>query len=404
MRCYLVGGAVRDKLLGLPVEERDWLVIGASGDELTAMGYRQVGRDFPVFLHPETSEEYALPRGEAAADGDNGEIASDLACRDLTINAMALTPEGTLIDPLRGKRDLEKRLLRHTPAFAEDPVRVLRLARFAARLHGLGFTVADETRKLVREMCRSGQLKSLVAERAWSEIGRALNEQYPVQFFETLRACGALHAVLPELHNLYGVPQPEKHHPEIDTGIHTMMVLEQACRLSDEGATRFAALVHDLGKGSTPKELWPGHIGHEERSVWLVTSLCARLRIPNNYRDLAVLVARYHTHLHRALELKPSTLLRTLMAVDALRRPERFEQFLLACEADARGRKGLESRPYPQADLFRFVRQKVAELDLSGLYLDAEKKNNLPQLIERQRLLATKGARSAWQEQNPNAS
>ncbi|MES9877980.1 MAG: multifunctional CCA addition/repair protein [Candidatus Sedimenticola sp. PURPLELP] len=396
MKCYLVGGAVRDKLLDLPVQERDWLVTGTSSDDLIKKGYRQVGREFPIFLHPETSEEHALPRGDTNSDDEHEQVIADLLCRDLTINAMALDQQDNLIDPLGGENDIQARTLRHTPAFSDDPIRVLRLARFAARLHEFGFRVADETRELVQQMCREGELKSLVPERTWAEIERALTGEYPWIFFETLRECGALHAVLPELHRLYGVPQPERHHPEVDTGLHTMMVLQQACRLSAEPQTRFAAVMHDLGKGTTPPDLWPRHIGHEKRSVWMVTDLCARLKAPNSFRDLAVMVAGYHTHIHKALELKPSTLLRTLKALDALRRPERFEQFLLACEADARGRAGLKKQPYPQADLVRYIHREVAELDLSGLYVEKENGADLPLLIDQERTCAIANAKKTW--------
>ncbi|OOZ37203.1 multifunctional CCA addition/repair protein [Solemya velesiana gill symbiont] len=396
MKCYLVGGAVRDKLLGLPAEEQDWLVTGASAAELLDKGYRQVGRDFPVFLHPETSEEYALPRGTPSEPGERAEIIADLVCRDLTINAMALDSEGRLIDPLDGEKNLQARVLRHTPAFTDDPLRILRLARFAARLHRLGFRVADETCELIRSMAKEGMLKALVPERAWSEIERALAGEHPRIFFETLKACHALHGVLPELDRLYGVPQPEHYHPEVDTGVHTMMVLDQACRLSQEPQTRFAALMHDLGKGTTPPELWPGHIGHEERSVWMVTDLCARLRVPNSFRDLAVMAARYHTNCHRARELKPSTLVRMLKALDAMRRPERFEQFLLACEADTRGRKGLEERPYPQADMLRYLLQEIAGLDLSGLYREGKSGTDLTHDIDRERIRTVDRAKKQW--------
>jgi len=398
MRTYLVGGAVRDKLLGLEVSERDWLVTGADARMLTAMGYRQVGRDFPVFLHPETAEEYALPRGEYCGDDEAALVAADLIRRDLTINAMALTDDGRLIDPLNGKRDLAQRILRHTPGFAEDPIRILRLARFAARFHPLGFILADETRKLAKEMVRQQRLSSLAPERVWSEIQRALSGEHPRVFFETLNRCHALSALLPELHRLYGVPQPPQHHPEVDTGDHTMRVLEQACRLSSEPEVRFAALLHDLGKGATPRALWPRHTGHEERGVALVNELCTRLRVPNGYRRLALGVTRYHTHAHRATELRPGTLWRLIKGLDGLRRPEQFEQFLLACEADARGRRGFEEQPYPQAGLLRRLRQAAADVDVAPLIRQAPR--DLPAMIEQQRVRAIAAAKRAWSEKN----
>ncbi len=364
LKVYRVGGAVRDRLLGLPVEDCDWVVVGATPAEMRARGFRQVGRDFPVFLHPETHEEYALARTERkTAPGYRGfevhadpevTLEEDLQRRDLTINAMAETPEGELIDPYGGYQDLRRRILRHvSPAFAEDPLRILRVARFTARLAPMGFRIADETMALMRRMVESGEVDALVPERVWKETERALGEQRPTAYFQTLRQCGALARLFPEIERLFGVPQPPRHHPEIDTGIHTWMVLEQACRLSDDTQVRFAALVHDLGKGLTPREEWPHHHGHEQRGAALVAELAQRLRIPNAYRDLARLVATYHTHCHRAAELRPATLLSTLESLDALRRPQRLTQFLLACEADARGRSGYEDRPYPQAEIMR---------------------------------------------------
>lgn len=399
IKYYLVGGAVRDQLLGLQVTERDWLVTGASAEELTTMGFRQVGRDFPVFLHPETAEEYALPRGECNSSDEQALIAADLIRRDLTINAMALGQDGELIDPLAGRRDLEQRLLRHTPSFDEDPIRVLRLARFAARFHALGFTVAEETKTLVKEMVKRGRLNSLIPERVWAEIQRALTGDHPWIFFETLRLCNALHPLLPELHRLYGVPQPPQHHPEVDTGIHSMMVLKQACRLSSDPKVRFAALLHDLGKGTTPKDIWPRHIGHEERGVWHVTELCARLRTPNSYRDLAIGVARYHTHAHKACELRSSTLWRVIQGLDGLRRPQQFELFLLACEADFRGRLGFEEKPYPQADLLRRVRQAASDVAIAALV--QQKPQDLPAQIERLRIEAIDAEKRAWDTRQP---
>ena len=378
MKIYLVGGAVRDKLLGLEPKEHDWVVVGATPAELESQGYKQVGKDFPVFLHPKTHEEYALARTERkTAPGYYGfdvhaapdvTLEEDLLRRDLTVNAIAESNDGQLTDPFNGQLDLAGRLLRHvSPAFSEDPVRILRVARFAARFAHLGFTVAPETNQLMRDMVDAGEVDALVAERVWAETDRALGEQTPTRFFEVLRDCGALEKLFPEIERLYGVPQPEKHHPEIDTGVHTMMVLEQAARLSPEAIVRFAALVHDLGKGTTPEDQWPKHIAHEERGVPLVEAMCERLRAPKAYRELAVAVTRYHLHYHRAAELKPTTMLKTLNAVDALRRPERFEQFIAACEADSRGRTGFEDLHFEQPDIFRRARDAAAAITAQEL-------------------------------------
>ncbi len=362
MQIYQVGGAVRDRLLGLPVKDRDWVVVGATPTEMEARGFKLVGADFPVFLHPATHEEYALARTERkTAPGYKGfsvhaspevTLNEDLQRRDLTINAIAEAEDGTLIDPFNGSADLRNKILRHvSSAFSEDPVRILRVARFAARF--VDFEVAEETLALMRHMVGNGEVDALVPERVWAELERALGEQRPARFFSVLRECGALAHLFPELDQLYGVPQPAQHHPEIDTGVHVMLVLDQATQLSPDPRVRFAALLHDLGKGTTPPEAWPSHHGHEQRSVALVKELCGRFRVPNDYRDLAVLVAKYHGNCHRAAELQPDTTLEILEALDAVRRPERFEFFLLACEADARGRTGFEQRPYPQAGIFR---------------------------------------------------
>jgi tRNA nucleotidyltransferase (CCA-adding enzyme) len=399
MKIYLVGGAVRDKLLGLEPKERDWVVVGATPESLTAQGYKQVGKDFPVFLHPKTHEEYALARTERkTAPGYYGfavhaapdvTLEEDLLRRDLTVNAIAETNDGQLIDPFHGQQDLTDRLLRHvSPAFSEDPVRILRVARFAARFAHLGFTVAPETNQLMQDMVNAGEVDALVAERVWAETERALGEQTPTRFFEVLRDCGALEKLFPEIERLYGVPQPEKHHPEIDTGVHTMMVLEQAARLSPEPIVRFAALVHDLGKGTTPKDQWPKHIAHEERGVPLVEAMCERLRVPKNYRELAVAVTRYHLHYHRAAELKATTLLKTLNAVDALRRPERFEQFILACEADSRGRTGFEDMHFDQPDILRRARDAAAAITAQELVKQGLTGTAIGQELDRLRVLA----------------
>jgi len=354
---YVVGGAVRDRLLGRPVNDRDWVVVGATPQQMLDAGFRQVGRDFPVFLNPHTHEEYALARTERkSAPGYQGFVVhadpsvtleQDLARRDLTINAMAEAPDGTLIDPFGGQRDLRSRMLRHvSPAFAEDPVRILRLARFAARF--ADFDVAAETLALTREMVRSGEVDALVNERVWQELARGLMEAQPSRMFETLRICGALHALLPEVARLWGVPQPAEHHPEIDTGVHLMLVLDEAARSKASLAVRFACLCHDLGKGTTAKEQWPRHIGHEQRGARLTRALCERLKVPTDCRELAVLAASEHGHVHASLDFGAAALMRLLERCDALRRPQRFAELLAACECDARGRTGLQDRPYPQ--------------------------------------------------------
>ncbi|HXB17871.1 MAG TPA: multifunctional CCA addition/repair protein [Steroidobacteraceae bacterium] len=360
MRVYLVGGAVRDRLLGLPVRERDWVVVGARPEELEAQGYLPVGREFPVFLHPTTHEEYALARLERkVAPGYRGfttqfspevTLEEDLKRRDLTVNAMAEGDSGELIDPYGGRTDLEARVLRHvSDSFTEDPVRVLRAARFAARFAGRGFRIADETMELMRRMTVSGEVSALTPERVWQETERALAEDRPEVFFATLRDCGALKIIYPEVDALYGVPQPPKWHPEIDTGVHVMLALACAARSRASSAVRFAVLMHDLGKARTPRELWPKHHGHEEAGVPLVEAVADRLRVPGTHRELAILAAREHTLVHRALELRPESVLKLLQECDAFRRPERFAELLQACEADARGRTGREAQPYPQA-------------------------------------------------------
>ncbi len=381
MQIYLVGGAVRDEQLGVPFSERDWCVVGATPDELLALGYRQVGKDFPVFLHPETNEEYALARKERkTAPGYHGfdfdyspdvSIEEDLLRRDLTINAIAKDEDGRLIDPSGGLGDIRDRVLRHvSAAFAEDPVRILRVARFAARLHPLGFRIAGETLQLMSAMVAAGEADALVPDRVWRETELALRGNNVRVFIEVLRSCGALEVLLPEVDRLFGVPQPEQWHPEIDTGLHVMMVLDQAERLSPDLEVRFAALMHDLGKGTTPRYRLPSHPGHEQRGCVLIREICERLPVPRACRDLALLAAEFHTHCHRALELTPKALLKVLEGTDALRRPERFEQFLLACEADARGRTGFEHRRYPQADYLRGTLGAVAAVDAGAIARD----------------------------------
>jgi len=364
MQSYLVGGAVRDALLGLPVSDRDWVVVGASPGEMLAEGFLPVGKDFPVFLHPISHEEYALARTERkTAPGYHGfsvhaapdvTLEDDLRRRDLTINAMAQDAEGRLIDPYGGQADLQDKVLRHvSEAFAEDPVRILRLARFAARF--ADFTVAPETQALMRSMVESGELDALVAERVWQELARGLMEARPSRMFEILRGCGALARLLPEVDRLWGVPQPPAHHPEIDTGVHLMLVLDVSAKLDTPLSVRYACLAHDLGKGTTPTDLLPRHIGHEGRSVKLAAAIAQRLRVPRDCAELAEVVAREHGHVHGSSDLSPAAVLRLLVRCDALRQPQRFELALLACECDARGRTGLEDRPYPQADRLRLA-------------------------------------------------
>ncbi|GIX29833.1 MAG: multifunctional CCA protein [Porticoccaceae bacterium] len=366
-----MGGAVRDELLGLPVTERDWVVVGATPEEMTALGFRPVGRDFPVFLHPETGEEYALARTERKTGrgykgftfyaGPDVTLEEDLRRRDLTVNAMARDREGRLIDPWGGRADLEARVLRHvSPAFVEDPLRVLRVARFAARFAPLGFVVAAETMALMRVIAARGELADLTPERVWQELDRALGTDAPAEFVATLRHAGALVVLFPEIDRLFGVPQRADYHPEVDTGLHTLLALSKAAELSPERAVRFAALVHDLGKGTTAPEILPRHVGHEERGLPLVDALCDRLRAPNEYRELARIVTRLHLLCHKVFELRPATVLRLLKAADAFRRRARFERFLLAVEADARGRHGFEDRPYRQG---RWLRALVDHLE-----------------------------------------
>jgi tRNA nucleotidyltransferase (CCA-adding enzyme) len=360
---YLVGGAVRDSLLGRPVAERDWVVVGATPEELQAQGFTPVGRDFPVFLHPHTREEHALARLERkTGPGYRGFVTEfapdvtleqDLARRDLTINAMAQAADGHLIDPHGGRADLERRVLRHvSPAFVEDPVRILRIARFLARFAHLGFSVAAETIELMRQMSASGELDALVPERVWRELERLLGEPTPRAGIELLRECGALRIVLPELDALFGVPQSPKWHPEVDTGEHVLLALQVAAGRAAPVSVRFAVLMHDLGKALTPRSEWPKHIAHEARGVPAIESLCQRLRVPQEHRDLALLASRFHTHVHRGLELRATTLLEVLESADAFRRPGRFAELLEVCECDARGRLGFADQPYPQRARF----------------------------------------------------
>jgi len=407
MQVYLVGGAVRDEQLGLPVNERDWCVVGATPEEMKQAGYKQVGKDFPVFLHPETGEEYALARTERkTAAGYHGfefhtdpgvTIEDDLGRRDLTINAIARDADGNLVDPYGGVSDIRNRILRHvSDAFVEDPVRVLRVARFAARFTPLGFVIAPETMALMRSITGSGEIDALVPDRVWKETELALRGANCRVYFETLRECGALEILFPEVDALFGVPQPVQWHPEVDTGLHVMMVLDQAEKLSPDLEVRFAALVHDLGKGTTRKHSLPSHPGHERRGVKLIRRMAGRLPVPNACRDLGILVSEYHTHCHRAFELRAATILKLLEATDAFRRPRRFEQFLATCEADARGRKGLEDRNYTQADLLRGALAAAAAVDAGAIARDHEGKA-IGEAIRRERLAAVESFRAGFQ-------
>ncbi len=401
MKTYLVGGAVRDELLGYPFKEKDWVVVGATVDDMLSAGYQQVGKDFPVFIHPETKEEHALARTERkTAAGYKGfevhassevTLEDDLVRRDLTINAIAMDEDGKLIDPYGGINDIKNKILRHvSDAFTEDPVRILRIARFMARYVHLGFSVANETMELMKNMVSAGEVDALVPERIWQEMQKALAEKTPSAFITTMRDCGALKRIMPELDRLWGVPQPEEFHPEIDTGIHTMLVLEQACKLSGDPQVRFAALLHDLGKGSTPEKEWPSHIGHEAQGAKIVLEVCRRLRIPNEYRDLAERTARFHLHYHRALELKPASVVKTLEQLDAFRKPERFEKFLLACEADARGRTGYENKDFPQGDYFRQTLKVAKNINIDELRSRGFENQALANKIREARVSAVK--------------
>ncbi len=376
MKTYLVGGAVRDQLLNRPVTERDWVVLGETPESMLQRGFRSVGKDFPVFLHPKTGEEYALARVERKiAKGYKGfsvhaapdvTLEQDLLRRDLTINAMAMTEQGELIDPYDGQRDLEQRLFRHvSPAFAEDPVRILRLARFSARYAPLGFTIAPETQRLMRAMVDAGEVDALVPERIWAEVAKALGETQPSAFFYTLKHCGALAKIFPEIDALFGVPQPESYHPEVDCGVHSLMALEQAALLSPRLEVRFAALVHDLGKAISPKDNLPHHYGHELKGVPIVEKLCSRLRVSNSFKTLALQVTQYHTHCHRVRELRAATLVDLLQTLGAFKANNHLHDFILACEADARGRLGLEKVDYPQAEIFRHIAQIAITADTS---------------------------------------
>ena len=376
MKTYLVGGAVRDGLLGITGADRDWVVVGSTPEAMTAQGFRPVGKDFPVFLHPQTHEEYALARTERkTAPGYKGfvvhaspevRLEEDLARRDLSINAIAQAEDGTLIDPYGGQHDLQHKVLRHvTEAFREDPVRILRVARFAARFPE--FKVAAQTLALMQDMVAAGEVDALVSERVWQELSKGLMSAKPSRMLQVLRDCGALKILLPEVDRLYGVPQPPEHHPEIDTGVHLEMVLDETARVHAPLEVRFAALCHDLGKGTTAKELLPRHIGHEQRSVTLLRKLCERLRVPVPCRELAEVVAREHGHLHGAMSFGAEALLRLLIRCDAIRRPERFALALQACECDARGRLGLQQRDYPQSAHLQTMLNAALSVDTANM-------------------------------------
>ncbi len=397
MKVYLVGGAVRDQLLGREPRERDWVVVGGTAEELAAAGYRAVGRDFPVFLHPETHEEYALARRERkTGPGYRGFVTEfspditleeDLLRRDLTVNAIAMDDAGHYVDPFDGRKDIEARVLRHvSAAFAEDPVRILRLARFAARFAPLGFTVHESTLALARSMVQAGEVDALVPERVWQETERALGESRPEVFFQVLRDCDALRVVFPEVDRLFGVPQPAQWHPEVDTGVHVMMCLRRAAELDAPVTVRFAILAHDLGKGTTPKEQWPKHLMHESRGPPLIEALCARLKVPAAHRELALLTAKEHTNVHRALELRPETVLKLLERSDAFRRAQRFREMLLACQCDAQGRTGLEDRPYPQRDYLQHAQAAAAAVQLKPEDVEGREGPVIAQILHRRRL------------------
>ena len=397
MQTYLVGGAVRDKLLGRPIKDRDWVVVGSTPEKMLAQGYQSVGADFPVFLHPKTKEEYALARierkigvgytGFSCDASSEVSLEEDLMRRDLTINAMAMDDQGNIIDPYNGQQDLHNKLLRHvSDAFIEDPLRVLRVARFAARYHNLGFHIAPETMTLMQTIVASGELIALSAERVWQETARSLMETHPEVYFENLRSCGALAAWFPELAILWGIPNPPKWHPEIDTGIHTMMVLQQAVKLSDKLCMRFAALVHDFGKGLTPAENWPSHRGHEKLGLDAINILCDRLKAPNDCRELGLMVSEYHTHVHQAFELKASTILGMLNRCDVWRKPQRFADFLLSCKADARGRTTFENSEYKNAEYIWQAYEAALKVDIKAIVAKGYQGKAIKEQTEQQRI------------------
>ena len=397
MRVYRVGGCVRDRLLGLPVNDIDWVVTGATAEQMQDAGYKAIGKDFPVFLHPESKQEYALARTERkTAPGYKGfeisadpatTIEQDLLRRDLTINAMAEDEQGNLVDPYGGQKDIEDRILRHvSDAFVEDPLRVLRVARFAARFHQLGFSIAEDTRDLIRQIGESGELDALVPERVWSELSRALDEADPAVFFISLRDCGVLVRLFAEIDALFGVPQNAKYHPEIDTGVHVMMALQASAALGHDNETRFAVLMHDLGKAITPASVLPSHHGHEARGKQPVKAFCKRWRVPRAHTELALITTEFHLLVHRALELKPSTLLKLFTRTDSLRKPLRFQKMLDACRADIRGREGSTDDPYRQADFLLELADKLRHLDVTGIQQQGLSGKAMGQAIQAERL------------------
>ena len=413
MKVYLVGGAVRDQLLGFPVKDRDWIVVGATPATLLSLGYQQVGKDFPVFLNPKTKEEYALARTERKAGaGYTGFICDfsptitleqDLIRRDLTINAMAQSEDGEIIDPYGGKQDLENRMLRHiSPAFSEDPLRVLRVARFAARYHSLGFKIASETLALMAELAQSGELQHLTAERVWLETEKALNEKNPEIYFETLHKTGTLRVLFPEIDALYGVPNPVKHHPEVDSFIHTMLVLKQAVNLTEnnpilnKSSIRFAAICHDLGKALTPQNILPHHYGHEQAGIKPTRSLCKRLKVPSYFQELAELTCEFHTHIHKAFELRAETVITLFNRFDVWRKPQRFQEFLQVCLADTRGRTGFENKDYPQIDYINQLLQAANEVDVQQVIADGFEKQEIRNELTKRRTLAVKQTKANY--------
>lgn len=409
MQTYLVGGAVRDKLLGRPIKDQDWVVVGSTPEKMLAQGYQTVGADFPVFLHPKTKEEYALARierkvgvgytGFSCDASSEVSLEEDLMRRDLTINAMAMDDQGNIIDPYNGQQDLDNKLLRHvSDAFIEDPLRVLRVARFAARYHNLGFRIAPETMALMQTIVESGELIALSAERVWQETARSLMETHPEVYFENLRSCGALAAWFPELDVLWGIPNPPKWHPEIDTGIHTMMVLQQAVKLSDKLSVRFAGLVHDLGKGLTPPENWPSHQGHEKLGLEAINTLCDRLKAPNECRELGLMVSQYHTHTHQAFELKASTILGMLNRCDVWRKPQRFADFLLTCKADARGRTTFENNEYKNAEYIWQAYEVAAKVDIKAIVAKGYQGKAIKEKTEQQRISLIQAFKNTFQK------
>ena len=417
MKVYLVGGAVRDQLLGLPVKDRDWIVVGAAPATLLSLGYQQVGKDFPVFLNPKTKEEYALARTERKSSaGYTGFICDfsptitleqDLIRRDLTINAMAQSEDGEIIDPYGGKQDLENRILRHiSPAFSEDPLRVLRVARFAARYHSLGFKIASETLALMAELAQSGELQHLTAERVWLETEKALNEKNPEIYFETLHKTGALSVLFPEIDALYGVPNPVKHHPEVDSFIHTMLVLKQSVNLTEnnpilnKSAVRFAAICHDLGKALTPQNILPHHYGHEQAGIKPTRTLCKRLKVPSYFQELAELTCEFHTHIHKAFELRAETVITLFNRFDVWRKPQRFQEFLQVCLADTRGRTGFENKDYPQIDYINQLLQAANEVDVQQVIADGFEKQAIRNELTKRRILAVKQTKANYQKIN----